>query len=344
MRHAAIVRCLLIVLVVAVYGGWPAAAPSAHAAAVVADGTGGSCRRAQPAAYAAQAAVVHRASLVVTFGNATPTMRFCIEFTEASISGLDLLQRSGLPVVTSGGGLGAAVCAIDGVGSTDASSYSTCLGHGSFWAYYQYAGGAWSLSPAGASTTVVSDGAVEGWAYGNNAKPDAPGTICPAATATSTFTPPASATVQAPTARPTATSTPAPSSPTAVATSTVPAPATAVLPASPGATARPAPPAPGPPMSEVHGAQATPGVSSATPAPSRTPGPHAPVSATASATAASGIIIGAAEGKVNAARAEAGGAASWSSGGRSLIAFVAVAAALAALAGYLFRRRRQRDG
>lgn len=339
MRHATIVRGLIIVLAVVFCAGWSARALTAQAAAVVADGPGVSCRRPQPAAYAAQAAAVHRAGLVVTFANGTPTMRFCIEFTEASISGLELLQRSGLPVVTSGGGLGAAVCAINGVGSTDASSYSTCFGHGSYWAYYQYAGDAWRLSPVGASTAVVSDGAVEGWAYGNNAKPDPPGPICPAATAT-----PPPATALPPTATAAASPTPAPSSPTAAATSTVPAPATAVPPAPPGATATPVPPAPGLPMSEVRGAQATPLPPGATPAPSRTPGPPASVSATAPATAASGIIIGAAEGKANAARAEAGGASSWSSGGRSLIAFVAVAAALAALAGLMFRRRRQRDG
>ncbi len=340
MRHTTIIRGLLVLLVVAVYAGRPAAASSAHAAAFAAVDTVAGCRRAQPAAYEAQAAAVHRASLVVTFGSAKPTVRFCIEFTETSISGLELLQRSGLRVVTSGGGLGAAVCAIDGVGSTDASSYSTCLGQGSYWAYSQYVGGAWRLSPVGASSSVVSDGAVEGWAYGNNAKPDAPGTICPTATPTQ----PPSATVQAPTVRPTATSTPAPSSPTAAATSTVPPPATTALPALPGATATPVPPAPGVPMSEVRGARAAPGASSVTPAPSRTPGPPASVSATASATAASGMIIGAAEGKANAARAETGGAGPSSTGGRGLIAFAIVAGALVALAGLVVRRRRQRDG
>ena len=70
----------------------------------------------------AQSTAVHRAGLVVTFGDRHSEL-FCIEFTEDSITGLELLRRSGLPLVTSGmGGLGGAVCSIGGEGSSDPSN------------------------------------------------------------------------------------------------------------------------------------------------------------------------------------------------------------------------------
>ncbi len=347
MRHTTVARGLVIALAIVFCAAWPTRALTASAAAASGQLRSACIAPRQPygpsgTQFSAQPAPLHRAALVVTFGTGTPTMRFCVEFTEASISGLELLQRSPLSVVTSGGGLGAAVCAIDGVGSTDASSYSTCLGHGSSWAYYQYAAGAWRLSPVGASTSVVSDGAVEGWAYGSNAKPDAPGLICPDPTPTPTPLP--TPTAQAPTPSPAASPTPVPASPTPGADPSGLPPATVAsrAAASPaGAAAAVGQPTP---ISEVSGAQAAARAPGVTPAPSATAEPVASPSAAAPATAASGIIIGPAEGKANAAQARPGGASPSSAGGRGLIAFLILAAVLVALAGLMFRRRRQRDG
>ncbi len=140
-----------------------------------------------PSAAVEPQADIHHAGLVVTFGTTRPTRMFCIEFTEDSITGLELLERSGLPLVTSGGGLGAAVCAIDGLGSLDSSSYNSCFGqYPLFWAYDQYVDAAWRMSSLGASSSIVRDGTIEGWAWGANARPDPPGAICPAPTATPT--------------------------------------------------------------------------------------------------------------------------------------------------------------
>ncbi|MHB8377024.1 MAG: hypothetical protein ACYDEB_08725 [Dehalococcoidia bacterium] len=343
MRRTTVVRGLVIALAIVLCAAWPTRAVTAHAAAVVADEPGTSCRRPQPAGYAAQATVVHRAALVVTFGNGTPTMRFCVEFTEASISGLELLQRSGLPLVTAGGGIGAAVCAIDGVGSTDASSYSTCFGqYPNYWVYYQYTAGAWHKSGAGASTTVVSDGAVEGWAWGSTAKPDAPGLICPDSTPTPAPLP--TPTAQAPTPSPAPSPTPVPGSPTPGAGPAGLPPTTVALPAATSPAGAAAAVEQSTPISEVSGAQAAAQAPGVTPAPSATAEPVPSVSPAAPGTTASGVIIGPAEGKANAAQARTGRASLSSAGGRGLIAFLILAAVLVALAGLMFRRRRQRDG
>jgi len=137
------------------------------------------CRR-ESANLDQQATEVHHAGLVVDFGSDRPAQSFCIEFTEDWISGLDLLERSGLPVITSGGGLGAAVCAIDGVGSSNPATYSTCFGeYPDYWAYYQLEGGTWHMSSLGASSAEVRDGTVEGWAWGANARPELAPELCP---------------------------------------------------------------------------------------------------------------------------------------------------------------------
>ncbi|MHB8685211.1 MAG: hypothetical protein ACYC9X_12905, partial [Dehalococcoidia bacterium] len=313
MRRTTVVRGLVIALAIVLCAAWPTRAVTAGAAAASGQ-LRSACIAPRQTQYSAQPAPVHRAALVVTFSNGTPTKRFCVEFTEPSISGLELLQRSGLPVVTSGGGLGAAVCAIDGVGSTDASSYSTCLGHGSSWAYYQYAAGAWRLSPVGASTTVVSDGAVEGWAWGSNAKPDAPGLICPDQTPTPAPLP--TPTAQAPTPSPAASPTPVPGSPTPGAGPAGLPPTTVALPAATSPAGAATAVEQSTPISEVSGAQAAARAPGVTPAPSATAEPHPSVSPAAPGTTASGVIIGPAEGKANAAQARTGGASPSSAGGR----------------------------
>ena len=58
-------------------------------------GDGASCVEAERSA----AADVHRAALVITFGDAGATRRICVEFTESSITGLELLERSGSTIL-----------------------------------------------------------------------------------------------------------------------------------------------------------------------------------------------------------------------------------------------------
>ena len=92
---------------------------------------------------------------------------------DGTISGMDALQLAGANPVTYGfSGQGAAVCQLYGVGNPPDSS---CLigGGGQYWAYYRAGPGAggWTYSRAGASTTTVTDGSMEGWRYGTGAAP-----------------------------------------------------------------------------------------------------------------------------------------------------------------------------
>lgn len=291
-------------------------------------------------------AVTHRAGLVVTFGDRR-TQTFCIEFSGDTISGLEQLQRSGLPLVTSGsGGLGAAVCSIGGQGSNDPTNcFASCTGGScAYWAYYRYVDGAWKLSPTGASQTVVHDGDVLGWSWGPGGvaagtAPETPGEICPNPTATpiATVTPggPAPATPVA--------ATPVPTSP--------PPPTPAAEPSAPPPTASPpqvgepdeptaprdvhpqAPTAPTQsPESAVEGAAHSPATATGTPA---------TATASPSASPKSGaIIIGELRGSENQARSESRAAGDGGSR-RSLVSFGIVAAVLVIAAGGITHWRRR---
>lgn len=91
-----------------------------------------------------------------------------------SISGIEALRRVAPNVETlSYGGQGAAVCKINGVGNP--AVQGQCLGEksGKYWSYWRAAPGAtkFSYSGSGAGGTSVSDGAVEGWNFGNGPPP-----------------------------------------------------------------------------------------------------------------------------------------------------------------------------
>jgi hypothetical protein len=135
------------------------------------------------AAPPACAASVHHAALIVDTGSG-PVRQFCVGFTEDTITGKDVLDRAGMnppPVYHSYGANGVAVCALLGVGR-DADH---CLESGNNWAYYRATGGAtaFSYSDAGASSTTVHDGDVEGWKWEAAPMPPAftpAGQVCPA--------------------------------------------------------------------------------------------------------------------------------------------------------------------
>ncbi len=291
----------------------------------------------------AQAAATHHAGLVVTFGDRTSKL-FCIEFLGDSISGLDLLKRaaspeSGLqPIVTSGVGLGEAVCAIGGEGSTDASSYSACFGTGNYWAYYGWSGGAWMFSQVGSAQRTVHDGDIDGWAWGPGgvtagAIPGTPGNICPkptptpitVATATRTHTP-----VPSRTATPVAA--PTPEAPQMPPEATPPPPPDAPLDAAPSPEALAGPSAQPTRAGEVAALDRAPN-------PSATPRVVTSTSVP-SPTAQSGVVaVDAEQGKKNAAQSQRLASGRGGAGWPALGLFVAVALALVAGAAFLWYRK-----
>lgn len=110
----------------------------------------------------------HRAGLVVTYASGTSVTR-CITFSGQQISGLELLQSSGLSLVLSGSGMGNAVCKIGEVGCDDPlNCFCQCSGGQCiYWAYYHMGqDGAWHYSGVGASQYYLEDGDVDGWAWG----------------------------------------------------------------------------------------------------------------------------------------------------------------------------------
>ena len=129
-------------------------------------------------------AELRHAGLVVVFDDGRTETR-CVEFAEESISGAELLERSGLEVVFSGfGGLGSAVCRIDGVGCSDPDDcFCQCRGADcAYWSYWGFRDGAWRIFGVGPSQRDVRDGDVDGWVWGSGrAGPgDSLGAVCPA--------------------------------------------------------------------------------------------------------------------------------------------------------------------
>ncbi len=142
----------------------------------------------------------NHAPLVVEHANGSVVTR-CVAFDSGSISGEELLNRSG--VAWSGqtfGGFGAAVCALD----AEPARYSSCPGQDHYWAVFvSRGGGTWQYANIGISALTLADGDAEGFRYvpsaGTPPAPAAPGVCSPlAATATAHAGASAAATIGAP--------------------------------------------------------------------------------------------------------------------------------------------------
>ncbi len=138
----------------------------------------------------------NRAGLVVRYGDGR-VVTACVSFSEPAISGEELLYRAGLEVsVQSFGGLGNAVCAINGEGCQPPGEPCFCrcqtIGEACVYWVYTHLGedGRWHTAGRGPSTSEVHHGDVDGWAWGSEATLPALtfADIC-AAPATTTVTP-----------------------------------------------------------------------------------------------------------------------------------------------------------
>jgi len=160
----------------------------------------------------------HRAGLVIRYADGSVQTQ-CVAFSEPSITGEELLQRSGLAVTLDyNAGLGGAVCSINNQGCTYPIKDCFCKCTGiqcEYWAYYHRTAVGWQYASSGASSFLVNDGALEGWSWGagnwsSGVEPPivAFSEVCaPPATATPTATVTATPTATA-TATPTATERP----------------------------------------------------------------------------------------------------------------------------------------
>ncbi|HUS17263.1 MAG TPA: hypothetical protein VM536_19880 [Chloroflexia bacterium] len=169
---------------------------------------------------------------------------YCLSVPAAGVSGLELLQRTGLPLRIDAVSLGVEVCAIGGVGCLDASQPCYCQCQGTpcvFWRYVQWRNGRWVSTTLGAASTVVRPGSIEGWGWGKD--PPAPSGNALCATQAAPTAPPSAPT------RPPATRTPRPApTPVPATRRPSPRPPTATrVPPSPAAI--PAPPSPSAPAS-----------------------------------------------------------------------------------------------
>jgi hypothetical protein len=161
-----------------------------------------------------QGQTANRAGVVVRFSDGR-VQTSCVAFNSESISGLDLLQRTGLDVIAQNSGGSAAVCKIGADGCAFPAEPCFCKfgggQQGQYWAYWRLGGGAWQYSAQGASSRRVTNGDVDGWAWGSGSVQSGAlppvisfEQICPAAPVEPTSPPrPTAQPTPQPTARPT---------------------------------------------------------------------------------------------------------------------------------------------
>jgi hypothetical protein len=105
----------------------------------------------------------HQAGLAVFSGDGT-VYTACVSFTEDNISGLDLLQTSGMIVETATNpNQGTAVCSIKGVGCPANDCFCNMPDYWSFWLLTE---AGWAYSAVGSDQSRVTDGDVNAWNWG----------------------------------------------------------------------------------------------------------------------------------------------------------------------------------
>jgi hypothetical protein len=107
-------------------------------------------------------AAVHHAALVIQHSSGSLITQ-CVAFAEEQITGLQLIERSGVPYqAQSFGSVGSAICQLDREPSTIPSG---CFGSGPYWQYFHRRSDAWQTSALGAGSSALHDGDMDGWRY-----------------------------------------------------------------------------------------------------------------------------------------------------------------------------------
>ena len=88
----------------------------------------------------------------------------CVSFSESSTSGLELLERTGLPLATATNPTqGTAVCKIGDVGDPS----NDCFGSmPNYWSYWRMGENGWEYSVVGAAQSQVEQGGTYAWSWG----------------------------------------------------------------------------------------------------------------------------------------------------------------------------------
>lgn len=132
-----------------------------------------------------------RAGLVIVHGDGSVATS-CVELGSESISGYDLLSKSGIEMLAEPSGMGMTICKLDGEGCGIPQESCFCQCKGSlcvYWSYWQMVDGAWRYSNLGAANTRPINGSLEAWVWGDGTSGQAPqppamgfADICPATT------------------------------------------------------------------------------------------------------------------------------------------------------------------
>lgn len=114
----------------------------------------------------------HRAGVLVRNSDGT-WRRMCVTFDEDSLTGEQLLRKTGLEIDTKTSNLGTSVCKI---GATGCSSSDCFCGRDTFWGYWTQdpTKTKWAFSQVGPGQREVRDGALDAWVWGKDGKPAPP--------------------------------------------------------------------------------------------------------------------------------------------------------------------------
>jgi hypothetical protein len=108
----------------------------------------------------------NQAALVVRIDDQRVEKR-CVTFTEDTITGHELLERSGLDYVVNASSAGVFVCNVEGQGCPANDCLCQCQGEPCiYWSYWRLSGAEWQYAGLGAAVTEIQDGDVEGWSWG----------------------------------------------------------------------------------------------------------------------------------------------------------------------------------
>jgi cell division septation protein DedD len=121
-----------------------------------------------PLSNAGISPVSNQAGVAVFFGDGT-VVTGCVSFSESNLTGLELLQRSGLNIeIATNPNQGTAVCKIGDVGNPSGDCFGSMP---NYWSYWQLDGAGWAYAVVGADQSQVENGDVNAWDWGEGDAP-----------------------------------------------------------------------------------------------------------------------------------------------------------------------------